>query len=122
MARFRGGQQHVDITWELPSGTAHGSGQARGKKAARRNAARKLLQALPVGPEAQQQMRKQMLSGLRHKLGAQVVEDGMAQQVYRVVWKVPRPQNRAPLELSAEGEGPEAQVRHKNKHGGAWLA
>lgn len=52
----------------------------------------------------------------------EVVEDGVAgavsndgglEQIYRVLWKVPRPQGRAPAEVSAEGRGgtvAEAQV------------
>ena len=44
----------------------------------------------------------------------QVVEDGVSgavddqrglQQIYRVLWKVPRPQGRAPAEVAAEGRG-----------------
>ena len=48
-----------------------GSGRARSKKQARREAAKKLLKLLPVGKEAEIQMRKQMLQGLRYKLSAE---------------------------------------------------
>ena len=173
--RLRDGKQHVDITWQLGEHGERlaGSGRARSKKQARREAAKKLLKLLPVGKEAEIQMRKQMLRGLRYKLSAEavnignhrvggetdvgkekfgnwiivmasstfvrhnqtyivsssstemipeVVEDGVAgavnndrglQQIYRVLWKVPRPQGRAPAEVSAEGRGgtvAEAQV------------
>lgn len=105
-----GGQQVVDIEWRVQNRTVRGSGQARSKKAARRDAARQLLQKLPVSEEAALQMRKQMLSGLRYKLSAEVLEDrpgepGESGSVHSVTWRVPRPQNRPPLELTAEGRG-----------------
>ncbi|CAE7215477.1 unnamed protein product, partial [Symbiodinium necroappetens] len=108
-ARLRAGRQQVDITWQLPGQQRSGSGMASSKKAARREAARRLLQGLPVGPEAELQMRKQMLQGLRYKLSAEVLQDGLSgeasSKVYRVVWRVPQPQGRPPLELSASAEG-----------------
>ena len=94
----------MEITWRLPDQLLSGSGAASSKKAARREAARRLLQGLPVGAEAEVQMRKQMLQGLRYKLSAEVLEDGPtaeSRMAYRVVWRVPQPQGRPPLELSA---------------------
>ncbi|CAK9077139.1 Isocitrate lyase (ICL) (Isocitrase) (Isocitratsysase) [Durusdinium trenchii] len=75
-----GGQQVVDIEWRVQNRT-----------------------------EAALQMRKQMLSGLRYKLSAEVLEDrpgepGESGSVHSVTWRVPRPQNRPPLELTAEGK------------------
>lgn len=71
-ARFRDGKQHVDITWQLgQEKQVAASGRARSKKQARREAAKKLLKSLPVGKEAETQMRKQMLQGLRYKLSAE---------------------------------------------------
>ena len=71
--RLRDGKQHVDITWQLGEHGERlaGSGRARSKKQARREAAKKLLKLLPVGKEAEIQMRKQMLQGLRYKLSAE---------------------------------------------------
>ena len=72
VARFRDGKQHVDITWQLgQEKQVAASGRARSKKQARREAAKKLLKSLPVGKEAETQMRKQMLQGLRYKLSAE---------------------------------------------------
>eukprot|EP00435_Cladocopium_sp_Y103_P064985 s522_g26.t1 len=141
-SELRDGKQHVDITWQLGERQLAGSGRARSKKQARREAAKKLLKLLPVGKEAEIQMRKQMLQGLRYKLSAEaVVEDGVAgavnddrglQQIYRVLWKVPRPQGRVPAEVSAEGRGSTVaeaqadawenlyiQARRKNLHAAA---
>lgn len=41
----------VDIEWRVQNRTVRGSGQARSKKAARRDAARQLLQKLPVSED-----------------------------------------------------------------------
>ena len=79
-----------------------------------------MLQGLPVGPEAELQMRKQMLQGLRYKLSAEVLHDGLSgeasSRVYRVVWRVPQPQGRPPLELSASAEG----TSHEEAQKQAW--
>ena len=106
--RLRAGKQHVDITWQLQGQLHSGSGVASSKKAARREAARRLLQGLATGAEAETQMRKQMLQGLRYKLSAEVLEDGPLDaqpHAYRVVWRVPQPHSRPPVELSASGQG-----------------
>ena len=90
---------------------------SRHLQAARREAARRLLQGLPVGEEAEVQMRKQMLQGLRYKLSAEVLEDGPSGEgAYRVVWRVPQPQGRPPLELSASGQG----ATHAEAQAQAW--
>ena len=56
----------------------------------------------------------------------EVIEDGVSgavngahglEQIYRVLWKVPRPRGRAPGEISAEGRGrtvAEAQAEGRN--------
>lgn len=58
----------------------------------------------------------------------EVIEDGVSgavngahglEQIYRVLWKVPRPRGRAPGEISAEGRGrtvAEAQAETGTKH------
>ena len=65
-------------------------------------------------------MRKQMLQGLRYKLSAEVLHDGLSgeasSRVYRVVWRVPQPQGRPPLELSASAEG----TSHEEAQKQAW--
>lgn len=113
-ATLRGGLQHVEIVWQVGGGSSHrGSGVARSKRAARREAARQLLRGLPLSDELVSQMRKQMINLLRMRLGAHVVVDGPAdagspgrgEQKHRVLWRVPRPGGRTPFELSSEGAG-----------------
>ncbi|CAJ1375469.1 unnamed protein product [Effrenium voratum] len=114
--KLRDGKQHVDITWELGAERPRGSGAARSRKAARRAAAAALLRQVAVGEEAELQMRKQMLQGLRYKLSAEVLQDGPTPGAgasgpapfgHRVVWRVPQPGSTA--ELAAEGAGSSAQ-------------
>jgi len=119
-AQAMDGLQHVEIIWRLDGQPRRGCGAARSKKAARREAARRLLRTVPVTEEVASQMRKQMVNSLRMRLGAEIVADLPVEScvrgevAYRVAWRVPQPSGRLPIELEAIGSGislSEAQAR-----------
>jgi len=122
---LRGGLQCVDITWHVDGEPFRGTGEAGSKKAARREASRRLMRNIPVSASAVDQLRKQMLNGLRMRSGAEVVEDGpifgTGGHRHRTVWKVPQDGARRTVEISADGSGESAFVAQARAWEGLYL-
>lgn len=117
---LRGGLQHVDITWSFGGRVHTGSGSARNKRAARREAAKRVLNQIPMSEEAERQMRKQMVNGLRMRLGGEVVADAPSasavrtEYAHQIVWRVTKGKRNSALQVTAAGSGlspAEAQAR-----------